>query len=129
MAEVCLIRLNICCSFVPYSLRGSSIMNESNNDSNQAFSDPNVDKSAIEFIFFWKDKQFSILTETLRKTSNEFDQDLGTHLHKVLDMRLEEKESVHDDIMQGSSSEDPDGNRHEEEESLGPEDQEWNRPP
>ena len=71
------------------------------------------------------------MTETLRKTLNEFGQDLGTHLHKVLDTRLKQKESTHDDMMPGSSSyppEDPDGNRCEEEKCLGPEDHEWNRP-
>ena len=106
-------------------------MSENNNDSNPSSIDPNVDKSTIDIICSRQDKQFSILTETLRKTLNEFGQNLGTHLHKVLDMRLKEKESVHEITMPGSSSyppEDPDGNRREEEESLGPEDHEWNRP-
>ena len=91
--------------------------------------DLNVDKSVIEFILSRQHKQFSILTETLRKTLNDFGQDLGTHLHKFLDRRLKEKESAHDDMMPGSSSyqpEDPDGNRREEEETLGPEDHKWN---
>ena len=106
-------------------------MNESNSDSNPGSSDLNIDKSAIEFILSRQDKQFSTLTETLQKTLSEFGQDLGPHLHKVLDMRLKEKESAEDAMMPGSSSyppADPDGNRREEEESLGPEDHEWNRP-
>ena len=105
-------------------------MNESNSDNSPGSSDLNVDKSAIEFILSRQNKQFSILTETLRKTPNEFGQDLETHLHNVLDTRLKDKEYAHDDMMPGSSSyppEDPDGNRHEEKESLGPEDHEWNR--
>ena len=79
-------------------------MNESNSDSNPSSSDLNVDKSAIEFILSRQDKRFSILIETLQKTPNEFGQDLGTHLHKVLDTRLTKKESVRDDMMPGSSS-------------------------
>ena len=131
MAEVCIIRLNIFCSFVRYPLQVGSIMSESNSDSNPGSSDPNVDKSAIEFIFSWQDKQFSILAETLRKTLNALGQDLGTHLQKVLDVRLKENESVHDYTIPElayNPPEDPDGNRREEEESLGPGDHEWNRP-
>ena len=104
MAEVCLIRLNRYCLFVCYSLQVGPIMNESNSHSNPGSSDLNVDKSAIEFILSRQDKQFSILTETLRRTLNEFGQDLGTHLHEFLDTRLKEKESAHVDMMPGSSS-------------------------
>ena len=92
--------------------------------------DLNVDISAIEFILSRQDKLFSILTETLQRTLNDFGQDLETHLHKFLDRRLKEKESAYDGKMPGSSSylpEDQDGNRREEEETLGPENHEWNK--
>ena len=72
------------------------------------------------------------MTETLRKTPDEYGQDLGTNLHKVLDTRLKETESAHVGMMPASISyppEDSDGNRREEkEESLGPEGHEWKRP-